>query len=489
MKITAYILCFFLVGISFFGQTNIRTNRTTSETIKEIKSSQDYSLLIEIEKLKFENNQLNEKLKVLESSQIKDISDTNQEIKELKEDLIDRINIYVFFIGLILALIGSAVNFFGKAAIKKRVEEIIQDTAQAYAETKTNQVVSEKVTEEYISKIIKKKGEPEIDRLLKELENKGHLTIQGIKQKGDQVINSVWAAPPKQDKKDVEKESTDEEIKESKETIRAEEFFNLAFNTKDPKIRIALYQNVLELEPKNSAALNNIGVAYNDLYQFKDAIEHLDKAIEIMPEYGLAYANRANSYNQLDNYENALEDVEKSIQLSPILEWPYSIKGNIFTKQKKFVEAEETLTQAIKLNPKSSVAYFNRGYFNEEVKKYDDSINDYLKAEELGFTNLPLLYNNLAVAYRRKKEFEKAIEYLNKARGLNPDWPNLDGTMALIYADKGETENFYNFLKRALDKGCPVWNYLDDYAFNPYRDKERLKRLIEPYKKFTMPNS
>jgi tetratricopeptide (TPR) repeat protein len=318
---------------------------------------------------------------------------------------------------------------------------------------------------------------------LKELENKGHQTIQGIKQKGDQVINSVWAAPLKHGKKDIEKESSDAEIKESKETIRAEEFFNLAFNTKDLKIRIALYQNVLELEPNNYAALNNIGVAYNDLYQFKRAIEHLDKAIEIAPNYGLAYANRANSYNQLDNYEKALEDVEKSIQLNPKLEWPYSIKGNIFTKQKKFLEAEETLTQAIELNPKSAVAYFNRGYFNEEVKKYDDSINDYLKAEELGHNNLPLLYNNLAVGYRRKKEFEKAIECINKAREINPDWPNLDGTMALIYADKGDTENFYSYLKRALDKGCPVWNYLNDYAFDSYREKERLRKLIEPYKK------
>jgi tetratricopeptide (TPR) repeat protein len=480
IKIKQYI--FFLLFFISFNSYD-KTNLSKSETSNEISPSNDVMLLIEIEKLKSENNFLNEKLIINENNQIKDNFDVNQKVKELKDDIIEIMNIYLFFIGVILALIGAAINFFGKKAIKKRVEEIIQDTAQTYAQTKTDQVITEKITEEYIAKIIKDKGEIEINRLLNDLENKGHQTIQGIKQKGDQVINSVWAAPPQHNKKYFEKQSTDEEIKESKEIIRAEEFFNLAFNTKDPKIRIALYENVLELEPENFAALNNLGVAYNDLYKFVKAIEYLDKAIEIAPNYGLAYANRANSYNQLDHFDNALVDADKSIQLNPNLEWPYSIIGNVLTKQKKFVEAEEILTKAISINPQSAVAYFNRGYFNEEVKKYNDSINDYLKAEKLGHNNLPLLYNNLAVGYRRKGEFDKAIEYLNKAREINPDWPNIDGTMALICSDKGDSENFYNFLKRALDKGCPVWNYLDDYAFDPYRNKERLKKLIEPYQK------
>jgi hypothetical protein len=122
MKTITYILFFTLVGLISFGQANNKTSNTISDTSKEIKSSQEIYQLIEIEKLKSENNLLNEKIKALENSQIKDISSANQKIKELKEDMIDRINIYVFFIGLILTLIGAAINFFGKAAIKKRVE-------------------------------------------------------------------------------------------------------------------------------------------------------------------------------------------------------------------------------------------------------------------------------------------------------------------------------------------------------------------------------
>jgi tetratricopeptide (TPR) repeat protein len=481
MKKHTTILIILFTICNTLGQTTVSTKK--NERTTEISENSEVKLLLELEKLKSEKKHLESEVSRLENSTERKFDSVKDDLKEQKEDTKDRINIYVFFVGLLFALIGTAINFFGKAAIKKRVEQIIQDTSQAYAESKTNEVITQKITDEYISNIIKKKGDPEIKRLLDELKVKGNNTIQEIKQKGDDIINSVWAAPPKQTENKIEKNATDEEIKQTQENLRADEFFNLAFKTKDHKVRISLYENVLELEPENYNALNNIGVAHSDIYKYKKAIEYFDKAIELDPSNSLAYANRANSQNQLDEFDQAINDADKSIELNAKNEWPYAIKGNVLTKQQKFVEAEEILNKSIELNPKSGVAYFNRGYFNEETKRYEDSISDYHKAEELGYANLPTLYNNLAVGYRRMKDFDKALSYLQKAREINPDWPNLDGTMALIYSDKGDKEKFYKFLKQALDKGCPVWNYLKDYAFDPYRDKERLKKLIEPYKK------
>jgi len=431
---------------------------------------------IEVEKLKTENIYLKET--------VKDLKENFEKALEKQSDIItDKLNLYIFFIGIVLSLIAWAINFFGKAEIKRRVEEIIQNTAEIHAINKTDQVISEKITEEYTAKIIREKGEPEINRLLSELEEKGRKTINEIKTKGDDIINSVWAAPPKTSIQKNNSDTSDGQIKKANENIRADEFFNLAFNTTDPKIRIELYKNVLEIEPNNINALNNISVAYNDIYKFNEAIINLNRAIELNEKFALAYANRANSYNQINNFTNSLKDAEKAIELTPNLEWAYAIKGNVLTKQGNFVEAERTLNKAIEINENSAVAYFNRGYFNEETKRHDESIKDYLKAEELGYDNLAFLYNNLAVAYRRKKQFDVALDYINKARNINPDWPNIDGTLALIYSDKGDEENFYKFLKISLDKGCPVWNYLEDYAFDDYRESEKLKKLIEPYKK------
>jgi tetratricopeptide (TPR) repeat protein len=466
--------------ILLFSLTIFVSNGQTKEKIIESKNT--ISISKELFKIQFEQENIkkeNENLKIEINTIHKEYK---SELKEQKSELIERMNMYLIFLGIILSLIAWSINFFGKSAIKKRVEEIIQNTAESYAERKTNEVIEKKITKEYTESIIRTKGEPEIEKLLKELEERGKKVISDIRNKGDEVINSVWAAPPSLNEQKDLTSSTDNEIKKEKENIRADEFFNLAFNTKDPKIRIELYKNVLELEPNNWNALNNIGVAYNDTYQYDKAIEVLNKAIEINNDFGLAYANRANSYNQQDEYEKSIYDANKSIDLNPKLEWPYAIKGNVLTKQGSFLEAQKTLSKAIKINPNSAVAHFNRGFFNEETRLYDQSLSDYLKAEELGYDNLAVLYNNLAVLYRRFKDFDKAIEYIEKAKNVNPDWPNIDGTLALIYADKGDDVNFYKNLKIALDKSCPVWNYLNDSGFDKYRDSPKLNKLIEPYK-------
>jgi tetratricopeptide (TPR) repeat protein len=134
------------------------------------------------------------------------------------------------------------------------------------------------------------------------------------------------------------------------------------------------------------------------------------------------------------------------------------------------------------LNPNSGDAYFNRAYFYEERKEFSKSESDYKRAEKLGVINKSMLYNNLAVLYRRMKKFELSIEYLDKARLLNPDFSNIDGTLALIYADKGDDENFYKYLQISLKKGCKVWDYLKDPGFDKYRESQKLTKLIDFYK-------
>ena len=286
----------------------------------------------------------------------------------------------------------------------------------------------------------------------------------------------------KEKKNELTSNSTDEEIQKAGSDSRVREFFDLAFTNKDPLIQIELYKNVLEIEPNHVAALNNIGVAYNNAYNYKEAIIYLEKCIEQSPNYTLAYANLANSYNLLNELDKALELSSKAIEINPKIDWSYSVKGNILTKLGELDEAEQTFSKAINLNPNSPEAYFTRGFFFEETGEYKKSKDDYDTAKNLGFPNLAMLYNNYAVLFRRQKKFKKAIKYLEKARIENPNFPNIDGTLALIYADQNDRDNFYKYLLIALNKGCPVWKYLNDKGFDEYRNEDKLKALIDSYK-------
>lgn len=410
-------------------------------------------------------------------------NETNENISEYKNATKDLINLYVFFITGGVIVIGFFVNFFGKSAIKKRVEELILETAKNHIEAKIVETLNSKITNELIENAIKSKSEDEINKIIESIESKGNTAIDQIKTRGDEAIKSILALPPKIQLKKSNKHLSDEEIIKQNDSLRADEFFNLAFNSSDPRIQIELYKNVIELNPNNFHALNNMAVSYTNLNEANFAISALDKAIELNPKYHQAYSNRANAYNLLDNYEQALKDIAIAIELDPSFEFAYAVKGNIQTKQGKFEEAEVTLNTAVQMNPNSAEAYFNRAFFYEERKRYDESLRDYIQAETFGLKNKAMLYNNMAVLYRRLKQFDVAIEFIEKAKIFNPNFPNIDGTLALIYADKNDEESFYQNLKIALEKGCKVWNYLSDSGFDRYRDSKRLKMLIEPYRK------
>lgn len=468
------IILFLLLSINIFAQSK---SKNQAEPIIEENTGYKTELL----KQNFEIQKTQIKIDALEKSIQSDLEKSSLETDAKIEKLNSTIENYLLIGSVALAIILFLINFFGRKLIVDKIETLIQIQASKYAEKKANQVIQEYIDNGKIEELIEQKGTPIIAEIAKKIELDGINVIDEIKIKGDEVISSMLASNTSESKGVSEKE--EEEIKQKNQTSRAREFFELALSRKDPLVQIELYKNVLELEPNNLSALNNIGAAYNNAYNYTNAIKHLTKAIEIEPSYAIALANLANSYNLLGDLDRALDYANKAIEKNPKIDWSYSVKGNVLTKQGKLDDAEKTLGIAININPNSPEVYNTRGYFYEETGKYEEAEKDFIKAEKLGYPNKAILYNNFAVLYRRKKEFDKALKYLEKAREENPDFPNIEGTLALIYADKGDRENFYKHLIIALEKGCPAWKYLSDPGFDKFRDEEKLNKLLESYKK------
>lgn len=460
----AFTVCLFL-SFKFCGSFSQEIKQIDTFTILTLKENQ--------KTFEAKIDRLEKDFQKLEANNI----DT---LKSNKDDIKSLLNIYLSIAIGAIALIAFSINFFGRTAIKKRSEEIIQETAQKHTQEKIIETLNSKLTNELIENIIKEKSYEEINRILNNIESQGTTVINEIKNKGDEAIKLMIATPPITSI--VIHNPNEEEAIDQNNSIQADELFNLAFNSNDNKLQVSLYSSVLDLQPNNVAALNNLGVAYNELRDTKNAIQALTKAINLDNLYYLAYANRGNSYYIEGKFEKGHTDLDKAIELNKMFYYSYSIKGQIFKKQNRLFEAEEILKISIKENSESPEAHFTLGFYYEESQQYEKSLKYYEKALNLNFPNLAMLYNNLAVLYRRQKLFDKAIEYLEKARQITSDFPNLDGTMALIYSDKNDEENFFKYLKIALEKGCKVWEYLDDPAFNKYRNTKRLALLIEPFK-------
>ena len=82
---------------------------------------------------------------------------------------------------------------------------------------------------------------------------------------------------------------------------------------------ISLYSNTLSINPDNTAALNNRGLAKAHLGQLQEAIEDYDKALSIRPDYAGILYNRGLARADLKQFQKATEDISKALNISPDL--------------------------------------------------------------------------------------------------------------------------------------------------------------------------
>ncbi len=90
-----------------------------------------------------------------------------------------------------------------------------------------------------------------------------------------------------------------------------------AEETGDKERAIALYEEILELEPHYAAAYINLGTMQFHLHQFERAEELYRKATEADPAYVLAYFDLGNVLDELERLDESIAAYQKAVTLSP----------------------------------------------------------------------------------------------------------------------------------------------------------------------------
>jgi tetratricopeptide (TPR) repeat protein len=131
---------------------------------------------------------------------------------------------------------------------------------------------------------------------------------------------------------------------------------------------------ILENDPKNTSALNNIGYSLLQQRKYKEAIEHFTKAIDIDPHWDYPYNNRGYCKLQLDDLENAFLDLHHSFEMNPDNAYSWRNMGAYYLQTKEFEQAVRHFEEAEKIDPKTEMINFylaeaHRKLGNEELAK------------------------------------------------------------------------------------------------------------------------
>lgn len=217
---------------------------------------------------------------------------------------------------------------------------------------------------------------------------------------------------------------------------------------------ISVLKRAIELLPNSDEGYRRLGSALGDAGRNQEAIEAYQKAVQLNPYYWLNFSNLGGVYYQIGQYDKALAAYRKVVELEPNNAWGHLNIGAMLLGQGKYEEAIPAFQKALAIKP-SWDAYSNLGTAYFFLRRYGDAVSTFEKAVALS-PNRYLLVGNLADAYRWSGEkdkanrtYDRAIELAFKELKVNPRNADALASLALYYAKKGDTSEALNFIRRA----------------------------------------
>jgi tetratricopeptide (TPR) repeat protein len=178
---------------------------------------------------------------------------------------------------------------------------------------------------------------------------------------------------------------------------------------------------VIKLQPRNPAAYNDRGVAFQGMRTFASSIADFDQAINLNPRLAIVYFNRGISQKFLGDYDRVIADQTRAISLDPKLADAHGELGFAYQCKDDFELSIAHLTTAINLAPKEFSHLKLRGCTQFCQGNFEAAAADLRRSLALGDDPYAMLLYYLARA-RLSEQANSELETIAK-RLRNGLWP------------------------------------------------------------------
>ena len=140
----------------------------------------------------------------------------------------------------------------------------------------------------------------------------------------------------------------------------------------------------------------------------------------------MAYQGRGRVWSQKKDYDKALADYNEAIRLNSKYAPAFISRGNAWRAKQEYDKAIADYNEAIRLDPKYALAYNNRAWLwatcpNEKFRDGKRAVEVGIHACELSEWKQANHLGTLAAAYAEVGDFDKAVEWQEKANKLYTD--------------------------------------------------------------------
>lgn len=199
---------------------------------------------------------------------------------------------------------------------------------------------------------------------------------------------------------------------------------NARFDVGDNDEALVAFRKVTELEPDNPLGYMNIGVVNFRQGKYGDSIPFFEKALKLQPRADL-YSDLGTAYFFLRRYKEAVAMFEKAVEMSPNDEWFVGNLADAYRWSGRANQAQSTYNKAIAL-----------AYKQLQVNPHS--------AETMG---------GLALYYAKKGDSTQALQFIRRARSIDPNNNQLAYNEAVVQALANNPDEAFKALREAFQKG------------------------------------
>jgi tetratricopeptide (TPR) repeat protein len=180
------------------------------------------------------------------------------------------------------------------------------------------------------------------------------------------------------------------------------------------------FMECLASDPEDLSALYNVIYCFEYLDQNQEAISYLNAYLNKNPYSEVAWHQVGKQYYALKEYKKALAAFDFAIISDDTFIGAYLEKGKVLEKLKKYSAAIESYTVTLGLDDPTSYALLRIGKCYEKLGSADLALQFYLKCVDED-NLLDKGWIAITDFYIQKKNYQKALYYINKAIHLDSE--------------------------------------------------------------------
>ncbi len=207
----------------------------------------------------------------------------------------------------------------------------------------------------------------------------------------------------------------------------------------------------LKIWPEHPSAPYNLGLIFAKREIWDKALKHFKEAVQRNPNKVDMWFAVGWAYEKLGNATTALESYKQALDINPRHPQTLNHSAMILFRNGEVNTARKYLEEAVSMDPNYTDAQFNLGQVllserkpTEALKLFSEIHGKYQPEHEL--------LKGIGLCYVQMLDYEKALNYLRKAKEVSPATWDEEPTLAVCYAGLGMQEECFLSIKESEEK-------------------------------------